>query len=194
MVSLDSQLLGEVQAPLPSQGLQTEIPCIVDTCTAGGSVQQQAGHPPPVTNTAMPARAASSMVADTVVAPSSWRAMTSGRSRRDTLRTACPARASASSCAGVRPTCGTPRSTAMVAGTAPWARTTASTCRAVSRFCGKGMPWLMIVLSRATTALPAASAAATSALITMAAAPTPSCRRAGGVARFNHIWLHSWAA
>lgn len=75
----------------------------------------------------MPARAASSMVADTVVAPSSPRAMTSGRSRRDTLRTALPARASDCSCAGVRPTWGTPPSTAMVAGVAPLARTTAST-------------------------------------------------------------------
>lgn len=37
-------------------------------------------------------------------------------------------------CAGVRPTCGTPPSTAMVAGTAPCARTTPSTCFAVSRF------------------------------------------------------------
>ena len=42
---------------------------------------------PPVTKTRIPASAASSMVADTVVAPSSRCAQTKGRSRRDTLRT-----------------------------------------------------------------------------------------------------------
>ncbi len=55
----------------------------------------------------------------------------------------------------------------MVAGTAPWPRTTSSTARAVSRFCGKGMPWLMMVLSSATTAVPSLNALCTSALSTM---------------------------
>src|SRR3546814_3948106 len=50
----------------------------------------------------------------------------------------------------------------MVAGTAPPARTIASTPRAVSTLRGKGMPWAMIVLSRATTGRPAASARAIS--------------------------------
>lgn len=40
-----------------------------------------------MTKTAMPARCASTMVADTVVAPCCFLAMTSARSRRDVLRT-----------------------------------------------------------------------------------------------------------
>ncbi len=40
-----------------------------------------------MTKTGMPARAASSMVADTVVAPSSRPAMTAGRSRREVFCT-----------------------------------------------------------------------------------------------------------
>jgi hypothetical protein len=57
---------------------------------------------------------------------------------------------------------GAPAITAMVAGTAPAARTSASTARAVSTFCGQGMPWVMIVDSSATTGAPEASASATS--------------------------------
>lgn len=53
---------------------------------------------PPVTNTLMPARAASSMVPLTVVAPSRPLPTTSGISRRDTLRTDRPLRAMCSSC------------------------------------------------------------------------------------------------
>jgi len=155
----------------------------------------------------MPACAASTMVADTVVAPSAPAAITVGRSRRDVLRTRAPlsargrrtvkpgpgslcdsllysiplplarqrsaspqaqaeqeagAAAGASqpydsqrcpppaspksrrcarqgrphptairrSCSAVRPTCGTPPRTAMVAGVAPCSLTTASTCGA----------------------------------------------------------------
>src|SRR5262249_4754272 len=52
--------------------------------------------------------------------------------------------------------------TATVAGTAPAARTAASAARAVSRFTGKGNPWLMSVDSRATTGRPTCTAAATS--------------------------------
>ena len=47
---------------------------------------------PPVTKTWMPALAASSMVAETVVAPSNPFAMTNARSRRDTLHTLGPLR------------------------------------------------------------------------------------------------------
>jgi hypothetical protein len=58
---------------------------------------------PPVTNTRIPAAAASSIVALTVVAPSSPSPTTTGTSRRDTLRTAVPARAMCSSCAASQP-------------------------------------------------------------------------------------------
>lgn len=58
---------------------------------------------PPVTNTLMPARAASSMVPLTVVAPSRPLPMTRGMSRRDTLRTARPRRAMCSSCCRSQP-------------------------------------------------------------------------------------------
>jgi hypothetical protein len=44
---------------------------------------------PPVTKMGMPARCASSMVADTVVAPSSCRAITTGRSLREVFCTCC---------------------------------------------------------------------------------------------------------
>ncbi len=37
-----------------------------------------------------------------------------------------------------------------------------STSRAIATFCGYGMPWLMIVLSRATTGAPSRIACATS--------------------------------
>jgi hypothetical protein len=53
---------------------------------------------------------------------------------------------------------------AIVAGSAPFARTTASTLRAISRFLGYGMPWVMIVDSSATTGRPAARASATGRL------------------------------
>ena len=52
--------------------------------------------------------------------------------------------------------------TAMVAGTAPWSRTICSTSVANSTFCGKGRPWLMMVLSSATTGRPSRRASATS--------------------------------
>mmetsp|Transcript_12149 Transcript_12149/g.29424 ORF Transcript_12149/g.29424 Transcript_12149/m.29424 type:complete len:404 (-) Transcript_12149:1594-2805(-) len=121
---------------------------------------------PPVTKTAMPARAARSMVAETVVAPVTPRATTDAMSRRDTLAAAAPILASRSRCSSLRPTCGTPSIMAMVAGTAPCRRTTASTSRAMARFCGYGMPCDTMVLSSATTARPDANAAATSAATT----------------------------
>ena len=56
----------------------------------------------------------------------------------------------------------TPPITAMVAGTAPPARTWLSSERAVSRFSGCGIPWVMMVLSSATTGRPPCSALRTS--------------------------------
>ena len=47
---------------------------------------------------------------------------------------------------------------AIVAGTAPCFSITASTFRAISRFCGYGMPCVMMVDSSATTGCPASSA------------------------------------
>ena len=59
--------------------------------------------------------------------------------------------ASHSSSLSERPTQMTPPMTAMVAGTAPPARTWLSSECAVARFSGYGMPWVMMVLSSATT-------------------------------------------
>jgi len=55
-----------------------------------------------------------------------------------------------------------PSITAIVAGVAPRARMISSTSRAVSTFCGQGMPWAMMVDSRATIGRPASRAACTS--------------------------------
>ena len=118
---------------------------------------------PPVTKTRIPAREASRMVAATVVAPCPWRAMIDGRSRTLAFTTD-GSLASSSRSSGDSPTCGTPPSTAMVAGTAPCSRTMPSTSVAIATFCGYGMPWLMIVLSSATTGRPAATASATSSV------------------------------
>ncbi len=52
---------------------------------------------------------------------------------------------------GSSPMCRSPSITAMVAGTAPSARMSSSTARATSTFCGYGIPWVMIVLSSATS-------------------------------------------
>ena len=83
------------------------------------------------------------------------------RSRTLTLTTssepAITVNASASS-----PILGWPATTAIVAGTAPPSRTACSISRAMSRLAGRGRPWLMMVLSSATTGRPAAIAAATS--------------------------------
>ena len=72
--------------------------------------------------------------------------------------------ASSSRSSADRPTVGRPWSTAIVAGTAPPSRTMPSTVRAISTFCGYGMPWLMMVLSSATTGRPDASASRTSSV------------------------------
>ena len=55
-----------------------------------------------------------------------------------------------------------PSAMAMTAGVAPISRMSASTARAVSRLAGNGMPWVMMVDSRATIGRPMARAAATS--------------------------------
>ncbi len=57
------------------------------TYTAFVHTQHIHKHLPPVTNTGIPALCARTMVADTVVAPLSFFAMTSAKSRRDVLRT-----------------------------------------------------------------------------------------------------------
>ena len=117
---------------------------------------------PPVANTLMPAMAAMIMVVATVQAPSSLRATSRARSRREALATDRPMAPRCSISLADNPALRRPPRTAMVAGTAPQARMAASTRSAVSTFCGYGMPWEMMVLSNATTGLPTASAAATS--------------------------------
>ena len=116
---------------------------------------------PPVAKTSMPARRAQIIVAATVVAPVQPCASATARSARESLRTSVAA-ASASSSAGSRPMWMRPSRMAMVAGVAPAARTSASTARAVSRLAGKGMPWVMMVDSRATRGRRAAMASAAS--------------------------------
>mmetsp|Transcript_7748 Transcript_7748/g.48069 ORF Transcript_7748/g.48069 Transcript_7748/m.48069 type:complete len:212 (+) Transcript_7748:634-1269(+) len=117
---------------------------------------------PPVTNTSIPALWAKIMVPLTVVAPFFCLAMTKAKSLREVFTASCPIRARPFSCSSSRPMCGTPSRTAMVAGTAPFSRTTCSTCLAVSKFCGYGMPCVMMVDSRATTGMLCANACSTS--------------------------------
>ena len=117
---------------------------------------------PPVANTRTPAIWARIMVAATVVAPSWPEATSRAMSRRLALVTAWPALPRYSSCSGSSPTHSFPPRMAQVAGTAPFSRMMASQVLAVSTFWGYGMPWEMMVLSRATTGLFSARAAATS--------------------------------
>ena len=91
---------------------------------------------PPVAKILIPAMAAMIMVVVTVVAPSSLRAMSTGKSRREALMTACPLRPRYSISSGVQPALSCPPMMAMVAGTAPFSRMVCSTWRAVSTFCG----------------------------------------------------------
>ena len=90
---------------------------------------------PPVTNTRIPASAASRIVAATVVAPWARRATTYGRSRTLTLVTS-GWLASSSRSSGASPTVGRPSSTAIVAGTAPHERMMPSTSCAIFTFSG----------------------------------------------------------
>ena len=89
---------------------------------------------PPVAKTRMPANAAMIIVVATVVAPSCFRAASTGKSRRDALVTAVPFLPRYSISSGVRPAFRRPPMTAMVAGTAPPSRTVCSTRKAVSTF------------------------------------------------------------
>ena len=116
---------------------------------------------PPVANTRIPARLASSAVAATVVAPSLPRAAAGPRSRTLSLGISAPV-AIRSTSSGVKPTVGWPRITPTVAGTPPSESTIASSSRASARFSGCGTPCAISVLSRATTGRPQASASATS--------------------------------
>ena len=103
----------------------------------------------------MPASAAQIMVAATVVAPVRPVATQAARSARLSFITVPSSDwAKRSSAASSRPMRMVPSITAMVAGTAPPARISASTSRAISRFCGNGIPWVMIVDSSATTGRP----------------------------------------
>ena len=112
----------------------------------------------------MPALAARWAVAATVVAPWPPRAATGARSRTPHLATDSPA-AIASRPTSSSPMQARPLTTATVAGTAPPALTAASTSRATSRLRGRGSPWLIRVLSSATTGRPPAMASATSGAI-----------------------------
>src|SRR3984957_10730835 len=115
---------------------------------------------PPVANTPMPARAASTDVAATVVPPVIFRAIAIPMSRLLTLTTD-SSDAMRSRSAGDRPILATPSISAMVAAVTPASARIASNCRAASRLPGRGRPCEMIVDSRATTGAPAASAALT---------------------------------
>ena len=120
---------------------------------------------PPVAKISTPASAATNIVAATVVPAVPPRAATAARSRRDALTTPPVSRASRSNAALSSPALNRPSMIATVAGTAPLARTVSSSISAVSRFCGNGMPWVMIVNSSATTGRLSASAEAASAPI-----------------------------
>jgi hypothetical protein len=115
---------------------------------------------PPVANSCTPARAASHMVAATVVAPSVPRATGTARSRVESLSTP-SAMASRSISAAPIPTRGTPWTTPTVAGVAPPSVTACSIARPTSRLRGRGSPWASTVDSSATTGRRPASAAAT---------------------------------
>ncbi len=103
-------------------------------------------------------------MAATVVAPEPPRLTRVATSRTLTLTTSSRL-ATWSSASSSRPIRTRPSRMAIVAGTAPRDRTMSSTSVATRRFSGRGSPWLMMVDSRATTAVPAASASATSSVI-----------------------------
>src|SRR6476620_4386234 len=108
----------------------------------------------------MPARAASTDVAATVVPPVAFLATAMAMSRLLTLTTDSSV-AMRSSSSGVRPTLGTPLTSAIVAAVTPWPARIASNSRAASRLPGRGRPCEMIVDSSATTGAPDRSAALT---------------------------------
>ena len=104
---------------------------------------------PPVANTEMPAKFAAIIVAATVVAPVFFCAIQSAKSARDNLAAFFVCAKCVRSVA-LKPIFKTPSITAIVAGVAPASRTHDSTEFAISRFCGQGIPWVMMVLSNAT--------------------------------------------
>ena len=115
---------------------------------------------PPVANTRIPAFAASTAVAATVVPAVRFPAIASPRSRLLTLTTESSS-AIRSRPASSSPASGTPSITAIVAGVTPASVSSCSNDLAAVRFAGRGRPWEMIVDSSATTGRPAASAART---------------------------------
>ena len=117
---------------------------------------------PPVAKTFIPAMAAMIIVVVTVVAPSSPRATSTGRSRLEAFMTPRPFLPRYSIWSGVSPAFRRPPMMAIVAGTAPFSLIVSSTFSAVSTFCGYGIPWEIIVDSSATTLFPSFRAAATS--------------------------------
>ena len=164
-VSSTSRVLGRSRIALAP--LATTVTGVRASSSRSAEMSKLASAPrctppmPPVANTSMPARRAQIIVAATVVAPVHPALSATARSARESLRTS-GAAASASRRSGSRPTWMRPSITAMVAGTAPAARMSASTARAVSTFVGRGMPWVMMVDSRATSGRRAAKASATS--------------------------------
>ncbi|KAH3661787.1 hypothetical protein OGAPHI_005965 [Ogataea philodendri] len=105
---------------------------------------------PPVANRSIPAAWARIMVEAIVVPPVSFLAITNGMSRRETLYLS-PGTDIDSRSATESPTFGTPSTNPTVAGTAPFSRISCSTDWAISMLAGYGRPWVMIVLSKATT-------------------------------------------
>ena len=91
---------------------------------------------PPVAKIFMPAMCAIIIVVVTVVAPSSPRAMSTGRSRRLALATSWPFLPRCSISSGESPALRRPPIMAIVAGTAPFSRIIFSTFSAVSTFWG----------------------------------------------------------
>ena len=124
---------------------------------------------PPVAKTSIPASRAQIMVAATVVAPVTPLATALPRSSLLSLAISIPD-ASRSRPPWSRPTRIVPSITAIVAGTPPPERTRDSASMAQLRLSGAGSPWLIKVLSRATTGRPSASAVFTSGAISNALA------------------------
>ena len=138
--------------PSTARSADTSWVCAAPRCTPPN---------PPVAKTRMPARHAKALVDATVVAPVRPSAAATPRSRSESLSTSSAAH-NRCSAASSSPTCTTPSSIAIVAGTAPPARTADSISRPIRRLSPRGNPWARMVLSNATTGRPSASAAATS--------------------------------
>jgi hypothetical protein len=122
---------------------------------------------PPVANTGIPAAVQRARVPATVVAPSRPCAIATGRSRAETLCTPSRARKRSRSSPS-SPRVGTPRTTAVTAGTAPRPTTAARIRASASRFEGTGSPCASTELSSATIGRRSRRAAATSGLSRMA--------------------------